>query len=438
MALRDLFKKPAPRPGASPSGPHYSPKKEHAFQKTSGGGLSYSLIERHGCRELHLVAYPEQDGGLRSELSSMFDRVAKVLQKEQLTESVVSQTLFLRDIAKREAARYMVHEFFGRHLPATTYLPQRPAAGEHVLLELFATAGPEDELRLQRCNEHVVRVDQRGQRWIHIAQIVPELHPLGAYERTYSCFLMMRNYLAREGYSMEQILRTWLYQGDIVGPEGMTQRYKELNRARTDIFEGKRFLRDFLPSDFTGEVYPASTGIGADDVDVLMACLAMKTDRDDVVVKSLENPEQTSAFEYSSCYSPKSPKFARAMAHIADGVCKIFVSGTASITHSETRHVDDVAAQTHQTLDNIEALIAGSNLQNHDISGFDAALDDLALARVYVKRPEDLDSCRTICRQRLGATPVIYTIADVCRSDLLVEIEGIAIARRLFNARSQP
>jgi enamine deaminase RidA (YjgF/YER057c/UK114 family) len=247
---------------------------------------------------------------------------------------------------------------------------------------------------------------------------------------------MMRNYLVREGFTLEDILRTWIYQGDIVGPEGETQRYKELNRARTDIFDGKRFLRAFLPDDFAGEVYPASTGIGADDVDVMMACLAMKTDRDDIVVKSLENPEQTSAFQYSACYSPKSPKFARAMAHVADGVCKVFVSGTASITHSETRHVDDAAAQTHQTLDNIEGLIAGANLRNHGIEGFDASLEDLALARVYVKRPEDVEACRAICRQRLGATPTIYTLADVCRPDLLVEIEGIVIARKVYGARS--
>ena len=53
--------------------------------------------------------------------------------------------------------------------------------------------------------------------------------------------------LDQAGVRFDQIIRTWLYLGDIVGMEGAVQRYQELNRARTDAFDGTDFLADRLP-----------------------------------------------------------------------------------------------------------------------------------------------------------------------------------------------
>jgi enamine deaminase RidA (YjgF/YER057c/UK114 family) len=108
----------------------------------------------------------------------------------------------------------------------------------------------------------------------------------------------------------------------------------------------------------------------------------------------------------------------------------IFISGTASITDSETRHVGDAAAQTQETLDNIAALIAEENLSRHGLPGLGASLESLGLVRVYIKRKEDYAKTRAVCEQRLWELPMIYAVADVCRPELLVEIEGIAFSRK--------
>ena len=107
----------------------------------------------------------------------------------------------------------------------------------------------------------------------------------------------------------------------------------------------------------------------------------------------------------------------------------ILVSGTASITRSETQHQGDAAAQTKETLANIEALISEPNLSRHGLPGFGASLHHLAVARVYIKRGDDYATVRAVCETCLGPVPVTYTIADVCRPQLLVEIEGIAFSR---------
>ena len=57
------------------------------------------------------------------------------------------------------------------------------------------------------------------------------------------------------------------------------------------------------------------------------------------------------------------------------------------------------------------------------------SLRDLAKIRVYLKRARDLAKCRRICEQRFGSVPAIYAVADVCRPELLVEIEGVAFSR---------
>ena len=177
-------------------------------------------------------------------------------------------------------------------------------------------------------------------------------------------------------------------------------------------------------------MFPASTGIGTAGGEVAIGCIALQTGRSDVSLVPLENPHQTSSCDYGQSYGPESPKFARAMAVVADDFATTFISGTASITASETRHLDSVERQTQQTLDNIAALIAADNFQRHGLSGLGATLGDLALARVYLRRQEDYAAVKAICRSRLGKLPVIYVVGDVCRPELLVEIEGIAFCIR--------
>ena len=102
--------------------------------------------------------------------------------------------------------------------------------------------------------------------------------------------------------------------------------------------------------------------------------------------------------------------------------------GRAGILISQ--QVGDVVGQTHETLNNIAALISEDNLSRHGLPGLGTSLDGLGLARVYIKRHADYAATRAACEQRLGELPTIYAVGDVCRPELLVEIEGIAFSRK--------
>jgi enamine deaminase RidA (YjgF/YER057c/UK114 family) len=162
---------------------------------------------------------------------------------------------------------------------------------------------------------------------------------------------------------------------------------------------------------------------------LVVSCVALETRREDLLLLSLENPQQTPAYAYDAKYSSQSPKFSRAMALLLGDYMTTWISGTASIVSSESRFLGDIEKQTQQTIDNIQRLIGPDNFAACGVPGAGAGFQDLAKIRVYLKRPEDLAKCRAICARRLGSTPAIYAVADICRPELLVEIEGIAFSR---------
>jgi enamine deaminase RidA (YjgF/YER057c/UK114 family) len=279
-------------------------------------------------------------------------------------------------------------------------------------------------------DEHLVTVAYDGLRWIYASG--GSLHREGrsAYEQSLEALQSLQSALRRCGATFEDVVRTWLYLGCITEERNGVERYRELNRARTDFFAGIPFEQRPLLSGRAGQaVYPASTGIGTLCHGLITACMALQTERQDVFLLPLENPLQTSAFDYPKAYSVKSPKFSRAMAVRTGDDVTIWISGTASIVNSETVHPGDVVAQTEQTLTNIEKLIAAENFARLGWPDAGATLADLAKVHVYVKHAEDYPQVRAVCERRLGRLPAIYAVADVCRPDLLVEIEGVAFSR---------
>src|SRR5437763_15542942 len=96
-------------------------------------------------------------------------------------------------------------------------------------------------------------------------------------------------------------------------------------------------------------------------------------------------------------------------------------SGTSGIVGHTSMHDCDPVAQTRETHANIEALLAEANRVAH---GARFELGALA-CKVYVRRPADLPVIKAELAAALGAgARVIYLQADICRQDLLVEIEA--------------
>ncbi|MCL2622784.1 MAG: hypothetical protein FWD31_03865 [Planctomycetaceae bacterium] len=406
---------------------HYGSKLERYSVNGKGRAAAFSLIRQKNLRQLYLVAESSPEGDLESRFTEIRDTFAEVLTQQKMSDSAVAMSIFVSDIGQKQFLRQKFCEFFGNNLPATTYIPQTSCFGDSFIVELFAVNGENSNFSIKRHCENIVQVFADDMAVLFCGDIRSDEAPLLSYDRSLNAIQKMQNYLHQEGYDISDLYRTWLYQGHIVDAEGDTQRYKELNRARSDVFHGQQFITQFLPQVYRGIAFPSSTGIGANDYDLVISCQAIKSQRDDLIIVPLENPMQVSAFDYGEVYSPKSPKFSRAMAFVAGNDAKVYISGTASITDSESRFEGDPIGQTNQTLDNIAALVTPENLARHGVNGFGATLEHFAVARVYVKNRGDFPVIRQVCEQRMPETPIVYTYADVCRPELLVEIEGVIV-----------
>jgi len=212
-----------------------------------------------------------------------------------------------------------------------------------------------------------------------------------------------------EAENYPHLLRVWNYLPDINRDSHGTERYREFNTARQQV------LRDCGRA-LTGNV-PAASALGAArDSPLVVYFLAGRP-----APTFLENPRQVSAYHYPRQYGTHSPVFSRATLLRQPEGLALFISGTASIVGHRSLHVGDSAAQTRETLANIEALLAEAN---RVARGARFELGALA-CKVYVRRPADLPVIKAELAAALGTgTKLIYLQADICRRDLLVEIEA--------------
>ena len=397
-------------------------------------GIQYTVIDMGKVTRMALMVTPLGRGPVHMQLGEALRSLRAVLEKQREKMTVTVQTVFLKDAADQTLCEQILAARYVDEPPVTTFVHQPPCTGAALAIEVWAAGGK--AVYVERPLPNVLQVSMGNVTWTHCGGITPRNTTSSVYEQSLDAFEQMKQKLKKSGSELDHLIRTWLYLGNITGPEGPLERYMELNRARTDFYEGVKFGRGHVMAGVRQAVYPASTGIGMCGTGITMSATAVDTDRRDVFLLPLENPQQTPVYEYEAVYSPKSPKFVRAMAEAVGDYVVLWISGTASIVRSKTLHIGNPGKQADQTLTNIELLLSQKNLARHGAPGAGATLRDLAKLRVYVKRPQDYPIIRKVCEKRCGKDiPIIYVVADVCRSDLLVEMEGLAFTKRVPQAK---
>jgi chorismate lyase/3-hydroxybenzoate synthase len=222
---------------------------------------------------------------------------------------------------------------------------------------------------------------------------------------TYDAYRRIYALLREQDYPCP--LRVWNYLGGINTGDGDGERYRLFSSGRFDALAAQPGFEGALP---------AATAVGLAGEGLQIRFLAGRSGGAQV-----ENPRQMSAFRYPRQYGPRSPSFSRATLKAWPDQTHLYVSGTASIVGHETRHIGDVTAQLEETLLNIDALLDEARRQ-HPV----AATIRPALIKLYLRQPADRAFLVSRLRARFGADLPLYGLqADICRRDLLLEIEGI-------------
>jgi enamine deaminase RidA (YjgF/YER057c/UK114 family) len=219
--------------------------------------------------------------------------------------------------------------------------------------------------------------------------------------------------VARAGYP--HLLRVWNYLPQIHDVSSGIERYMVFCKGRSEAFAAHYGVS--FP-----DRLPAASAVGCPGDTLVVHLLASREPG-----RHIENPRQVPAFRYPERYGPKSPSFARGTVAPSTWEGAVFVSGTASIVGHESLFPGDPARQTVETMRNIEAVLDAA-----DVPGRGGPLGSrLDALRVYVRFPGQQEAIRSeIVARTRTAVPTTWIQAEVCREELLVEIEAIAHTRR--------
>ena len=195
------------------------------------------------------------------------------------------------------------------------------------------------------------------------------------------------------------LLRVWNYLDAINAGEGDAERYRRFCSARARSMTAHGLTR-----------FPAATAIGHRGPRGRLQVYALSTTSDG---RALENPRQVSAWEYPRQYGPTAPSFARAMLLPQGGLA---ISGTAAVIGHASHHVGDVTEQVDEAVANLQALLERAALP---------VFGALSPLKVYVRHPENVETVSVALARHIDASvPRVFLQGDICRTELLVEIDG--------------
>jgi enamine deaminase RidA (YjgF/YER057c/UK114 family) len=220
-------------------------------------------------------------------------------------------------------------------------------------------------------------------------------------EQTLAVFNKMATLLKQAEMAFTDIIRTWFYLNQLL------EWYDAFNRIRTQFFTEQGTFEKRVP---------ASTGIGAGTAageEVVCALLAIKPKTDQIHITTLPSPLQCPALDYKS-------SFARAVEVEVPDSRLLMISGTASIDpNGKTVHADNTGRQIELSMAVVHALLKSRNMD----------WEQTVRAIAYFKHAADIQLFKTYCaRNQLPELPVAISHADICRDDLLFEIELDAVS----------
>ncbi len=341
-----------------------------------------------------------------------FARQKKIYKLNFFADPETSDAYFLlkQKIEEQVAGKFQA--------PVLCSLISQPPISHHMLVEVFYF---DENLWKQEClltDKGSAIVFRKEGAKVLFGQV--QAHTaVGCAENAGIAFREMLNILSKSGFPLNAVVKQWNYLENILGFDTNKQRYQEFNNVRSEFY-GRHF-------ETAG--YPAATGIGTKHGGIIMEVIAVNAP--EAVSLPLNNPEQVAAHGYSSRvlagenHQPKStPKFERARYLKLFGKKQLFISGTASIRGEKTEGAGNPAKQTRIAIENIQKLYTGKIV--NEIAG-SSVQPVYGHARVYLKNRKDFPLIKRTFEDFYENLPVVYLIADICREDLLVEIEGNVI-----------
>ena len=234
----------------------------------------------------------------------------------------------------------------------------------------------------------------------YMLRILPDNQLVSQSSQSQNIFDKAHNILESLGSGFSDTVRTWLFAKDILFW------YSQLNEARNQFFEFQNIYNKLIP---------ASTGVGvANPYNKALAAqlLAVKPKNKNVAASRVNSPLQYSALDYNSSFS-------RAVKLDVPDHSRLYISGTASIDKTgRSVFIGDCPSQIEFTMRVVRAIL--------NETGMDWL--NTVSSTAYFKHSQDFGLFDDYCRGQNIKLPHIKVQADVCRNDLLFELELEAVS----------
>jgi enamine deaminase RidA (YjgF/YER057c/UK114 family) len=209
--------------------------------------------------------------------------------------------------------------------------------------------------------------------------------------------------LKQFGANFLSVPRIWVWLKDILSW------YGQFNNVRNQFFTERGLIGPGISKSM-----PASTGIGlgpANSSNCAMDLIAV-LEPADCIEYFQTTGKQRSALEYGSAFS-------RCTRSISPAGRIVFISGTASIDNNGvTTHIGDALGQINTTIENVLAVLRDMECRNEDVVQVVAYCKTIEVKEIF----NAIKDCL--------AWPWMTVICDICRPELLFEIEATAVPKQ--------
>ncbi|MEE4114994.1 MAG: RidA family protein [Marinilabiliaceae bacterium] len=232
-------------------------------------------------------------------------------------------------------------------------------------------------------------------RFVYLNALIDRSRDSGSSDQAAGVFNTLKSGLKDNNLEPAGIVRTWIYLDNILGW------YDEFNSVRSAYFKEHGIFDSLVP---------ASTGIGSANAfkrAIVLSGLAIERS-EGLSIETISSPLQCEALDYKSSFS-------RAIRLKSKEYKKLMISGTAAILPGgETAHIGEMKKQVEMTFRVLKAILNKEGMDFQDVSRAIAYFPDSTTKNVLI------DCCR---QNKLNADTVLMVEADICREDLLFEME---------------
>lgn len=197
--------------------------------------------------------------------------------------------------------------------------------------------------------------------------------------------------------------RVWNYVPGINGEVDGIENYRAFNAGRYEAFAG------YFGSDFQARL-PAASAVGTVGGGLAVAFLAGTGS-----TRHFENPEQMASVEYPTDYGLVPPAFARGTVVEEVAGLSWFLSGTASIKGHATQG-REIEEQARITFENVQIMFRRMGWPEAGAASW----------KIFLRHARDLPAARAALAATFPsfAGDAMFVLADICRSELLIEVEA--------------